>query len=224
MSQTTPVQDEAAGKEGFDGAPTWRATRTLRDGTVLTIRPITPDDRDELRREFQRTSPQTRYLRFLGVVGELSEAMLTYLTCVDQKDHVALVATVVSPDLKTERGVAVARFIRLAGATDVAEAAITVVDDMQRRGIGAILALEIERAARARGIRHIRADVLEGNAAMRAILETAGATRVDCGDAADSAGTFSYDITLEPTREADGRSRLAEVLRGVAQTIRDITP
>ena len=216
---------EAAGDEGFDGAPTWRATRTLRDGTVLTIRPITPEDREELRREFQRASPQTRYLRFLGVVGELSDAMLTYLTCVDQKDHVALVASVVSPDLKTERGVAVARLIRLAGAADVAEAAITDVDDMQRRGIGAILALEIERAARVRGILHIRADVLQGNAAMRAILETAGATRVDSGDAADSAGTFSYDITLEPRRrEPDGRSRLVEVLRGVAQTIRDFTP
>ena len=96
----------------FAGDPAWKVVRTLRDGTTVTIRPIAPEDRDELRREFEHTSPQTRYLRFLGVVGELTDAMLTYLTCVDQKDHVALVATVTSPDLKNERGVGVARFIR----------------------------------------------------------------------------------------------------------------
>src|SRR4051812_28924031 len=108
----------------------------MSDGTSITIRPITPDDRNELRREFQKISPQTRYLRFLGVVGELSEDMLTYLTSVDQQTHVALVATMTSPDLKTERGVGVARLIRLKDNPDVAEAAITVVDDLQKHGIG----------------------------------------------------------------------------------------
>lgn len=205
----------------FDGSPSWRVVRTLRDGTVITMRPISPDDREELRREFQQTSAQTRYLRFLGVVGQLTDAMLTYLTSVDQKDHIALVATVITPDLKSERGVGVARVIRLAGKGDIAEAAITVADDMQRRGVGAALSYEIERAARAAGIRHIRADVLEGNAAMRAILENVGAARVDAGD---SPGTFSYDIALEQPSDRHGRSRLADVLRVVAQTIRDITP
>lgn len=222
MEPTNLAPDEATNDDvAFDGTSSWRVSRSLRDGTVMTIRPITPDDREELRREFQRTSPQTRYLRFLGAVGDLNDAMLTYLTCVDQKDHIALVATITSPDLKSERGVGVARVIRLAGKGDVAEAAITVVDEMQRRGVGAALAFEIERAARASGIRHIRAEVLEGNAAMRAILENAGAARVDSGD---SAGTLSYDIALEQPREREGPWRLGEVLRGVAQTIRDITP
>jgi GNAT superfamily N-acetyltransferase len=151
------------------------------------------------------------------VVGELTDAMLTYLTEVDQKDHIALVATMSSPDLKTEFGVGVARVIRLKGMEDVAEAAVTVRDDMQQRGVGTALALEIERAARARGIRRIRAEVLEGNAAMRSILEGAGATRV----AADSPGTISYDIDIaeavsEPTALT---SRVVDVLRGAAETM-----
>ncbi len=204
-----------ADDEPFSGDPAWRIVRKLRDGSTITIRPIMPEDRDALRSEFQRSSPETRYLRFLGVVGELSEAMLTYLTCVDQVDHIALVATMTSPDLKTERGVGVARVIRLKSTPDVGEAAITVRDDMQRRGVGAILAHEIERAARVRGIRHIRADVLESNAAMRAILEQAHARRVDRGE---TAGTLCYDIEIS-SEPALVPSRLAEVLRGAAQTM-----
>jgi GNAT superfamily N-acetyltransferase len=174
-----------------------------------------PEDRDELRREFKHISAQTRYLRFLGVVGDLSEEMLTYLTCVDQQTHIALVAVITSPDLKTERGVGVARLIRLKAHPEIAEAAITVVDDLQKHGIGTALALELERAARVRGIRHIRADVLEGNAAMRGILEGAGAQRVDVGE---SAGTISYDVALDPAHHPVS-SKLIDILRGAAQTM-----
>ncbi len=208
--------------DAFDGDPNWKVTRTLRDGTEIVIRPIQPEDRDELRREFERTSSETRYLRFLGIVGELSEETLTYLTCVDQHDHIALVATMISPDLKSERGVAVGRVIRLKGEPHVAEAAITVADDMQKIGIGSALAVELGRAAQASGIRVIRAEVLESNAAMRGILEQVGAQRVDCGE---QSGTICYDIALDPPAHA---SRVLEVLRGAAQTmavsIRKIAP
>jgi RimJ/RimL family protein N-acetyltransferase len=201
------------GPDEFNGDPAWKAVRTLRDGSSITIRAIQPEDRDELRREFAKTSPETRYLRFLGVVGELTDEMLTYLTCVDQRDHIALVATMTSPDLKSERGVGVGRVIRLKDAPDVAEAAITVVDDMQKLGIGSALAFEMARAAKARGIRTIRAEVLEGNAAMRGILENAGARRVDTGD---QPGTLSYDIAIEQGPPA---SSIVDVLRGAAQTM-----
>ncbi|MDB5220009.1 MAG: acetyltransferase, family [Myxococcaceae bacterium] len=201
------------GPDEFTGDPAWKVVRTLRDGSSITIRAIQPEDRDELRREFAKTSPETRYLRFLGVVGELTDEMLTYLTCVDQRDHIALVATMTSPDLKSERGVGVGRVIRLKDAPDVAEAAITVVDDMHKLGIGSALAFEMARAAKARGIRTIRAEVLEGNAAMRGILENAGARRVDTGD---QPGTLSYDIAIEQGPPA---SSIVDVLRGAAQTM-----
>lgn len=201
----------------FDGDPAWRATRTLKDGTVVTIRPIAPADREELRDAYRHASARTRYLRFLGSFADLDEKTLRYLTEVDQKDHVALVATAASPDLKTERGIGVARFIRIASSPDAAEAAITVADDMQRRGVGSVLAHEIERAARLRGIRTIRADVLEGNAAMRSILEEAGAKRVDTGD---NQGTLSYDIVLEP--EAAPTKSIMDILRGTAQAMSSV--
>lgn len=201
-------------------------TRLLADGTPVTIRPITPEDREELKRAFHEVSAQTRYLRFLGSVNELSDEMLTYLTDVDQKKHVALVATITSPDLKAERGVGVARFVVLDESPDVVDAAITVADDMQRKGIGSLLLRELERAARVRHIRTIRADVLANNARMRAILEAAGGkpsagqssepVRTVAGVADEYAGTISYDIELGPPAKSPN---LLDVLRGAAQTM-----
>lgn len=208
---------DRAGDRAFDGDPSWRVTRTLRDGTVIGVRPIMPEDREELRRAYRAASARTRYLRFLGSMSDLDEKTLTYLTDVDQQDHVALVATLTSPDLKTERGIGVARFIRLASNESAAEAAISVADDMQRKGVGTILAHEIERAARLRGVKTIRADVLEGNTAMRAILEDAGAKRVDAGD---QQGTLSYDIDL--TNEAAHTKSLMDILRATAQAMSSV--
>ena len=217
MATPDPPVGDAGDKDAeraFDGSPTWKVVRTLHDGSTITIRPIAPEDRDSLRSEFRKTSASTRYLRFLGSVGELTEDMLTYLTVVDQKDHVALVATIITPDLKTERGVGVARVIRLHGEDHVAEAAITVTDDMQKQGVGSALAIELERAARFRGVRTIRAEVLEGNSAMRGILEALGAKRVG---SREGSGTLSYDIAIEEAPPMP--SRIVDVLRGAAETM-----
>jgi RimJ/RimL family protein N-acetyltransferase len=100
---------------------------------------------------------------------------------------------------------------------DVAEAAITVADDMQRRGVGKALAYELARAAVSRGIRVMRAEVLDGNAAMRAILEHAGARRVGVdGDEHATDGMISYDIELAPAHVS---APFVDILRGAAQTM-----
>jgi GNAT superfamily N-acetyltransferase len=177
----------------FDGDPLWCVQRELADGTPIAIRPITPDDREALRRAFHEASPQTRYLRLGLASGSLTDAALTYLTSVDQKDHVALVATMTSPDLKTERGIAVARFVRKKDDPAVAEAAVVVIDDMQNKGVGRVLTEELGRAALVRGITKLCADVLYGNATMRHILERVGARPVS---SESSDGTIAYELDL----------------------------
>lgn len=219
MSIVTPSAEPAAASSDppFDGDPAWRVRRQLRDGTSVTIRPVTPEDREELRRGLLELSPQSRYLRFMHVSTLPTDELLTYLTCVDQKDHVALGATIESPDLKTERGIGIARFVRLEESPDTAEAAITVVDDMQRKGVGTVLLVELLRAARTRGIRTIRAEVLADNGTMRTILEGAGATKVlaECGE-----GTIAYDLAIAGERATEKEEpSLFEVLRGAAETM-----
>lgn len=201
----------------FDGDPAWRVRRLLRDGTPVTIRPVTPEDREELRRGLLELSPHSLYLRFMHVATLPTEELLTYLTSVDQKDHVALGATIESPDLKTERGIGIARFVRLEGSPETAEAAITVVDDMQRKGVATVLLVELLRAAKARGIRTIRAEVLADNETMRLILDRAGARKVpaECGE-----GTIAYDLAIASDHEADKHEpSFFDVLRGAAETM-----
>jgi RimJ/RimL family protein N-acetyltransferase len=189
----------------FDGNPEWSVQRTLPDGRPYVIRPITADDRDGLLRGFLEASAQTRYLRFGLASSTLTEAALTYHD-VDQRDHVAIVATMTTPDLKDERGIGVARFVRSKVDPHAAEAAVAVVDDMQRNGVGRALNYELGRAALAHGITRLRADVLYANTTMRAILERVGARPVA---AETSDGLIAYELDLAAAA-ASGRYESAE--------------
>lgn len=194
--------------------PAWRVERTLDDGTPLTLRPVTPDDRAELARAIRHLSPETRMRRFLSAVTEPSEDVLRYLTCVDQDMHVAIAATVPTPDMKEERGVGIARFVRLQDRPDAAEAAVTVVDDMQGKGVGRHLLTELAHIAWDKGVRCFRAEVLASNAPMRAILTQVGARLVEQeGDVV----VFEVDLEGEPADRAVGRLR--ELLRGAATSM-----
>ncbi len=193
---------------------TFREEHVLADGARVTLRFIQPDDADELRRCFARLSPRSRYQRFLGGVPELTDAMVTYLTQVDGADHVAIVAATDSLDLKTEVGLGVARFVRLADDPEVAEAAVTVLDEAQGRGIGRLLLSALAALALARGVRAFRGEVLAENATMRHLLDEVGAaTRAEDGQ------TLVFDVPLHGPVEAVAREPshpLRRLLRAAA--------
>ena len=112
--------------------------------------------------------PQSRYMRFFAPVVRLTDSQLDYLTDIDHHDHEALVAV----DVDTREGVGVARFVRV--EERVAEPAVVVADDWQRRGIGALLLDELANRARAEGIDTFLALVLADNAAALALLKSLG--------------------------------------------------
>ena len=92
--------------------------------------------------------------------GPLSETELRYLTEVDFTDHVAYVA--VRPEAPGVL-VGVARWVRLRDDPEVAEIAFVVADDLQRQGLGTILAETLAAAARERGVRRFVATMLPDN-------------------------------------------------------------
>jgi GNAT superfamily N-acetyltransferase len=163
----------------------------LRDGSEVTIRELTPRDAPVLAEAFERLSPQSRDLRFLGAKARLSSTDLEYLTDVDGHLHEALGAT----DEATGRGVGVARFVRLDPDAPVAEVAVTVVDDWQRRGLGTLLLERLNERARAEGIERYTALVSGENRAIVGLLNAIGA-RVLSANAA--AGTVEYEVELAP--------------------------
>ena len=166
-------------------------TVALRDGSRVVVRPVRPDDRERLVAGFARLGAESRYQRFLAPMAELSEADITYLTDIDHHDHEALAAI----DLETGEGVGVARFIRRADRPDTAEAAVTVIDEWQGRGVGTALLDLLAARARAEGVARFTALLLAENRDMLDVLEVAGPVHVVGRDR----GTIEIEAELPET-------------------------
>jgi GNAT superfamily N-acetyltransferase len=191
---------------------TFREELLLDDGTRVTLRAVRPDDAEELKRCFSRLSPRSRYLRFLTPMTRLSDDMVRYLTEVDGEDHVAIVAMTDSHDLKTERGLGVARFVRLPDDPRVAEAAVTVLDEAQGKGIGRLLLRALATVARAHDVACFRGEVLAENVQMRRLLDEVGAKVHE-----DDGRTFVFDVPLAwPADGPEATHPLRRLLRAVA--------
>ncbi len=146
---------------------------SLADNTLIFTRPIRPSDKERLAAAFQQLSPESRYLRFFRHIDHLSEEQLEYLTEVDFEDHFAWLA--VLPDVPGEPGLGVGRWIRIADDPEVAEGAVTVLDDYHNRGIGKTLLWLMARSAIEHGIRSFRAWTLGENHPMLELLKAMGA-------------------------------------------------
>ncbi len=144
----------------------------LRDGSVLHMRPLIPEDREALLGLFNRCSPETRRYRFLRMIASLPDDMLDRLVIVDGRRHVALAVWFGEGD--ESRIVAVGRYHALSGSSTVAEVSFLVEDAMQRRGIGTVLLDTLAEIGRENGITRFSADVLADNRAMLSVFRKAG--------------------------------------------------
>ncbi len=143
-----------------------------RDGTPMLVRPILAEDADRLRAGFRELSEESRYLRFMAPLADLSDDQVQHLTRIDYHDHMAWVA--LDPTRPGQPGLGVARYVRVAEEPTVAEAAVTVVDSHHGRGIGTILLAMLALSARENGITTFRAFVLEENFAVLELLREMG--------------------------------------------------
>lgn len=193
--------------------PVWHA---LPDGASVLVRPIAATDEAELRRAFEKLSAASRFARFLAPIAALTDDMARYLTEVDGTNHFALVALDQTPDMKSEIGVGVARFVRLADEPEVAEAAVTVIDAYQGRGIGRALLGDLVEGARARGVERFRVSVLANNETMLSMLAEARAQLRGVEE-----GTLHFDVPLRAVGPAtDGnREPVRRLLRAAASAL-----
>jgi acetyltransferase len=134
----------------------------LGNDVEVLIRPIRPDDKALLAAGMEHLSEHSAYQRFLVPKRGLTVAELRYLTEVDFRDHVALVA--VRPE-EPDVLVGVGRWIRSAHDPEVAEIAFVVADGLQNHGLGTALAEGLADAARDRGVRRFVATMLPDNLA-----------------------------------------------------------
>jgi GNAT superfamily N-acetyltransferase len=148
----------------------WEERVTLKDGSVVVVRPVRPEDKPLFMSAWTHFGEQSRYQRFLAPKPCLSPDELEFFTHVDHVDHEALGAL----DVATGEGVAVARYVRDPNRPEVAEAAVAVIDDWQGRGLGGQLLRRLADRASANGIERFSAVLLTTNRAMLHLFEKVG--------------------------------------------------
>jgi acetyltransferase len=119
------------------------------------IRPLGRDDGPLLQGVMSGMSVKSRHQRYHVPKPELTPRDLEYLTAVDGRDHLAVIA--ISP---YGRPLGVARAVRSRDDQDVAEVGVEVIDARHGQGLGTELVGRLARCARAVGIRRFVASVL----------------------------------------------------------------
>lgn len=183
---------------------------TLKDGTRIRVRPIMPSDREQIEAGFEHLSEASRRSRFFTLLPRLPESWLNSLTELDYRNHVALGAAAI--DNPGEPGVAIARYIRCADEPNCAEAAVTVLDDYQRRGIATILLEALALIALENGITRFCAYVQWGNPEVVKLARTLGASVRH-----DSVGVARVDVALSDAAVRIGETALGVALRSLAR-------
>lgn len=167
----------------------------LRDGRRALTWSVLPEDREAIREGYERLSEKTRYHRFLAAVPHLTDQLLDHLVDeVDGVDHVALVLFVLDDD---NEGVpaGIARVIRYPGRPEVADVAVTVLDEWQGHGVATALLAQLMRE-RPAGVTRLETAVAADNTASLAMLRHLGELTVS------EAGPGRLDVRVDlPDRE-----------------------
>ena len=168
----------------------------LRDGSTLHVRPLRPDDRDEVHAFLTGLSRESIGFRFFGVAD--LEWVTKWCLDVDYHDRYGVVAETGAP----RRIVAHAAYVRT--DTDRAESAFLVADEWQGYGIATILLAHLAQAGRAEGFATFTAEVLSANHRMIEVFRESG-FELEVRSAADVIH-IEFPISLS----AEARARFAE--------------
>jgi acetyltransferase len=145
------------------------STERLRDGAVVRLRPIRPEDEPLLQDLASHMSPQDLRLRFFTAMKGLSHQLAARLTQIDYDREMALIAL----EADADQVLGVSRF-----AADPdnrqAEYAVEVRSDWKGRGLGYLLMKRLIDLARQRRIGELVGEVLRENTAMLQMCRALG--------------------------------------------------
>jgi acetyltransferase len=151
----------------------------MNDGTVVTIRPIRPED-EPLLVDFHKTlSDQSVYLRYFHPIPlseRIAHERLTRICFNDYAREMALVAEKKDPSTGSggkPQVIGVGRLIKLRGGKE-AEFAILISDAYQQHGLGRELLSRLVQIGRDEKVTRISADILPDNVGMIRVSEQVG--------------------------------------------------
>lgn len=132
---------------------------TLRDGRLVRLRAVRPDDEAEFLQAFSRIDEQSRYMRFMRSVKEPNVERLRAVLASFPEGGTGLVATIPAADGFDIAGSAVC----LREGANTCEFAITVTPEFAQAGLGTILMKALIGSARERGFGQMEGFVLAEN-------------------------------------------------------------
>jgi len=153
-------------------SPWW----TMKGGTQVVIRPISPDDEPLMVRFHSVLSDRTVYLRYfcsLSLTARTAHKRLVRICFADPERETVLVAIQRDEASGEQSIVAVGRLNKLLPKNE-AEVAILVSDEYQGRGLGTELLRRLIQVAREQKLNRIVAEMLRDNTIMQAVLKTCG--------------------------------------------------
>ena len=171
----------------------WVLDFVLKDGAVAQIRPIRPDDGEQLRNLLKRSGPRSIYQRFMRDKDDLSPEELEYFTVLDYDTRMAFAAVI------DDTIIGVGRYDALADEPGTAEVAFLVEDAHQGRGVATLLLERLADYARQHKIEAFKAYVLADNHAMLRVFRNSG-----FGVARDdmAAGIYTVELPTSESRES----------------------
>lgn len=148
------------------------------DHSPWMMRPIRPEDAEALQEFVRELSDESRYMRFVSMLRELTPRMLARYTRIDYDRELALVATVQVPNpahrgYMREQIIGFAHYLRNADGRG-AEYALVIGDNWQRRGLGKQLIGGLIEAAKTQNLTYIDGLVLSTNRAMLGLMTQLG--------------------------------------------------
>ncbi|REG84980.1 GNAT family N-acetyltransferase [Marinomonas pollencensis] len=141
----------------------WVSHVTLRDGSQTTVRPVRPEDSPLIADFVRGMSKETRYLRFISNIEELTPRMLSTMSHIDYDREMAFMA-VHNVDGK-DRLIGTSRYIDNFDDQSC-EFAVVLDDDFQGLGLASYLMKQLFLAAADKGIRVMQGIVLAENKRM----------------------------------------------------------
>jgi len=154
------------------------STMTTQDGSLITFRPIRPEDEPMMVKFHETLSDRSVYLRYfhpLMLNARVAHDRLARICFIDYDREIALVAQGVDPRTNESRIMAVGRLSRIHG-TDDAELTMLVNDQFQGRGLGREMIQRLLKIGRAEKMHRVLATILADNIVMRELCEKLGFT------------------------------------------------
>ncbi len=145
------------------------SAETLRDGTVIELRPLRPEDEPLLQDLAEHMSPEDMRLRFFTPLHGLTHAVAARLSQLDYDRELALIA------LNDQTPLGVVRYFADPDRLR-AEYAVTIRSDWKGRGLGYLLMNRLIAVARQRCIGELAGYVLRENEPMLRMCREFGFT------------------------------------------------